>query len=466
LTPRRATAPRGIGVPAAALIFAAAVLAGNAAVRWVCRHVAAFDCPRYWPLSVFNPRSPAPQDLAVAGLVLLAFAVLARRLERAGYPHRSVVLAGLLLVLGTTTIPGWQRGFVNPTAGGGREQGIQYWHDAVTGVDAAGGPVAFVRGFNAAQPGLREHSRTHPPGAVLVFYVLDRCLPGGPGVISVAIAAVAVVLSGRFFRDILRGAGGDIAALAGYGTLLFLLLPAVHVYYAATLDALIAALLLGAVSSALRPATAWNVLRGTLCVSAASFLTFGFVWVLPVLLAAEWNRERSDRARAAPPVPWYLVTALAILGAVALAMEAGLGFSYVGALREAARLENPAGFRLFAEPVSYLFTRLENVVEILVFFGPFLSLAALHGFGTLRDASPRLWRVTVAALLTLIALFATGAFRTGETARACLFVVPYLVLPVIARLARPGDEGRERVQLLWLVFAQTVLMQLFGNYFW
>jgi len=70
------------------------------------------------------------------------------------------------------------------------------------------------------------------------------------------------------------------------------------------------------------------------------------------------------------------------------------------------------------------------------------------------------------AVGTLLAMFATGAFRTGETARACLFIYPYLLLPVAAQLDHQQPDASDRRLLVWLVFGQTLLMQTFGGYFW
>jgi hypothetical protein len=69
-------------------------------------------------------------------------------------------------------------------------------------------------------------------------------------------------------------------------------------------------------------------------------------------------------------------------------------------------------------------------------------------------------RVTTVAVILLLVMFVTGAYRTGETARACLFVVPFIGLS-FARL------GAERLRLLTIAAAiQTIGMQVLGNYGW
>jgi hypothetical protein len=105
----------------------------------------------------------------------------------------------------------------------------------------------------------------------------------------------------------------------------------------------------------------------------------------------------------------------------------GGGFSYIAALRTATHLENPHGFRLLAEPLSYLSTRLEDVCEIAVFAGPVLLSLILGNAKDFVREHPLGGRLLVTGLATLAALFLTGAYRTGETARACLFIFPYLL---------------------------------------
>jgi hypothetical protein len=60
----------------------------------------------------------------------------------------------------------------------------------------------------------------------------------------------------------------------------------------------------------------------------------------------------------------------------------------------------------------------------------------------------------------LFLLFVSGAFKTGETARSCLFIYPYLFMGLI-------NLKKENIQeLIYLAGMQTAIMQLFGGYFW
>jgi hypothetical protein len=410
---------------------------------------AAFDAPRWWPLSIFNPRTPTPVNILLAVGVALGFVAALWRLERTQYRRfAEVAVLGLLLILGANAVQGPDHGFVRPTAGGT----IQYYHDALQHSEPS---VVFLNEFNRIQPTLGDHARTHPPGAVLLFRALILLTGDSPARISVLIAVSGSLLSAYFFRLLLSAAIPNASANAA--VFLLLLLPALQIYYCASLDAVIASLLLGTIGLFCLPSTRLRIVGSTVCLVTASFLTFGFVWVLPLLLIVEVNRWEGRRSLL------RLAGLSAGLLTFYLALYVCCGFSYVAALRTATHLENPQGFRLLAEPLSYFFTRLEDIAEIALFTGPVLLSTLFQNLRRFQREHLLGGRLFLTALATLGALFLTGAYRTGETARACLFTFPYLLLPV---LANPVFEGHKRKWLMAAVFGQALLMQLLGRYFW
>ena len=430
-------------------LFLLTLFAASRLVHAVRRHVW-FDCPPHWPLSIFNPRGPHGLAVWVAIVLTALIGGLALRfLPRRGYPLPLIAGVGLALILLSNAIQGIPKGFYNPIAGGRAPE--QYYHDAR---NVESGRI-FLLDFAAIQPTLHTHARTHPPGAVLLFYSLAR-MGATPSAMAVVIAFAATLLSAPAFYRLARNLLGADPAFAGYGTLLYLLLPAVQIYYCATLDALVATLLLCAIALWSEPPTARTTLVASAFIVAASWLTFGIIWVFPALIALDALQKRWTR---------WLVPVL-LLGAVYGCLRFATGFDYLLAGRTASALENPRGFRLLVEPISYGFTRLEDVSEILVFFGPILIGLMTRGIPLLRaSAAPRRALATFAAGVgALLLLFLSGAFHTGETARACVFLYPLLLLPVLAAL-REASPG-ERTLVLALVLAQTIGMQSFGNFFW
>ncbi len=147
-----------------------------------------------------------------------------------------------------------------------------------------------------------------------------------------------------------------------------------------------------------------------------------------------------------------LLTALALAGVAVAALEPTLHFDWWAAFRNASALENPQGF---ADPTGYLFTRLEGLCEVARFLGPLV--VGLVAFG-LRSA-PKWARH---GLILWGAMLLAGAFKTGETARACLFVLP-CILGVVASV--PVEPRHLRLVTVAL-FAQATVMQWFGDSLW
>ena len=424
----------------AALLFLALTVSGNLLERYLCS-LHPFDCPKGWPSSVFDPRVPQVANFAFAALTVLAFELLRRRLHRDEGPL-APALGAVAIVLFSTATQGVPRGFEHPISGlSDTGTGMQYFHDAshFTGVHDA------LSRWNAVQPTL-AHGRTHPPGAVLLALLVPY--PGLLGllwlVLSTIVASFAVHrLVVRFFGD---------RRLANTAVLLFAALPAVQIYFGSTLDALMAALLTAALAThAATPSAARRVATGVL-IGGAVFLSFG-AWILvPTFVGLEWAQHKTLKASSIA-----LVVAVLVLAALR-----AFGFDYAASFRMASHLENPAGFRLLADPVDYLATRVEDVAEILFFLGPAVLLATARARGTLTKV-PR--TVFVVAVGSLGLAFLTGAFHTGETARACIFVAPILLLPVLARLHQRPDPG-SRDLLLRATLGFGLILQLVGDWFW
>jgi hypothetical protein len=412
---------------------------------------------RLFPISIVRgPELHAPGLPAAALFALVLWAALRAR-ARIG-AGRAFACGLALLVLGNLAQGGFEAGFVLPFTDprGGPPPGIQYYHDALEVGDAR----AWLTGFNAAQPSLRNHARTHPPFAVLVHRALLGP-EGSPLLLAVAfplVAGLAVPLLWHVAR--LAGAGRETASLLALG---LAALPAFNVYAASSLDGLV----LAATTLALWGWLAVRrgaVLRGTAAFAAglavANLLSFGasFAILAAALLALHeaWTERRLRGA-----LVW--LSGLTALAAVCAGLRAGFGYDHLEAFATASRLENPHGFRGFAAPLDYLLTRIECVAEIAVFFSlPALAvwvrerLSRRPAFDLRREGDC----VEAAGLLALAAVFATGAFWTGETARACLFIQPWLMLGL--RDAPP----RTLAAVVTAGGAQTIAMQLFANFFW
>lgn len=444
----------------------AAVVGGLYLLALVLRYSGVFAGSPFFPVNVFSPRAQS-FGLVISALVVWLAGVggivwLDRRRKPQRYPVWGVCAVGLLLILGANGLQGVgphrraDRGFAFPVSGKTGANGILYYHDANSALVVS--PTDFIRHFPAIQPRLRDHGRTHPPGAVLLFYALSEATGNRPALIGVFIAAFSVLLSGGSMARLVQAVlPPESAPCAGYAALLLLLLSATQIYFCASLDGVVAALLLASVALACEKRTFF----AASCVFAASFLTFGVVWVVPVLLVLEGRRKTWAR----------LGGVIGVLLVSYLLLYAVFGFNYVAALQTASRLENPHGFRLVTDPIGYAMTRLGDVAEIALFAGPFVVWLAFRGITRLRKTAPDAFWLFASAFLSLGGLFLTGAYRTGETARACIFVYPFLLLPVLAALRKndaknAGEPNGAEKTLLLLVWTQSVVMQVIGDYFW
>jgi len=438
---------------AVVVVFSTTMLAANRIHLYLCSRIPGIPCIPSWPIGIVFPRIPPeigyPNALhfGIGAVSVLLFVLGLRLLPKAGYRLLVVGLFGFGLILATTLTHGWQFGLVRATAGTGNMP-QDYYQDALR----ISSPVEFLREFDERQAELSIHSRTHPPGAVLAFFYLHRLL-GDPAVITIAIAGLATGLSVLFLGLILAGAYQP--ATVGRTLFLFLLIPAVQIYYAASLDALIAPLVVGACVFLFAKSRAWLVVS-FFCLTLASFLSFGTMFVVPVVLAFEYWRSRR---------PWRSLLLIGLVAGFYLALHAFFGFNYVRSFQVASALENPDGFRLFAQPGDYLMTRAEDVGEIVLFLGPFLLGLVLSGLMKTK-ARGELSVLSLLAIASFCAVLITGAYRTGETARAALFLYPFLVLPAAGELATLGDENARYGRLAALVFCQALLMQLAGDYWW
>lgn len=446
--------PRQIVVITA--VFVGLVVAIQRSLRHVCDNWITFDCPYYWPVSIFSFRVPGAMDLAVAAVVAILFFIGMRLLEGKEYQYVMTAALALLLIAGSTLVQGVDVGYYTPISGDARSgvlipnsrEGQEYYHDALKIAD----PGDFFRRYNDIQPTLSSHGHTHPPGAVLTFYYLEKMF-GDPALIAIFILFAATIPS-VFFVYRLMSTEVD-SDLAGYMAFLFALLPAVQIYYLATIDAVVVALLMGVLYLFCFGKGPWAVAGAVAMLSTSFLLTFVSLFILPVLVGFDLLINRSLRRS---------VIVLGAVGSFYVLLYLLTGYNALMSFRTASHYENPLGFMLLVDPANYFFTRIEDVAEILFFLGPFLLVLFIRGLRGMRFRP--LDVLTVLGCLSLLGMYVTGAWRTGETARACAFIYPFLLFPVARYLYEQNSGPNERMQLASLVFIQSLAMQTFGNYHW
>jgi hypothetical protein len=410
--------------------------------------------PTVFPIWTFEEGGPHMAGLPWS-VAFLALAFWAR--DRVGrFGAVQVLLLGFgLVLLGNLSHGGVDAGIRRPLYG----TGVQLWHDATKIVDGA----AWLRSFNDRQTELLVHARTHPPFAVLLHYLLGRVFRSNltaVGLTFAFISSLTVVVLWKMLA--LLSVSSERRGLL---VLLFPLIPAVNIYSAVSLDGVIlftASLALwGMLMILQRPdRSVAGMALIVVGVLATNLLTFGGLFLLGVLVVLIGWCFATGR-RGAPLALSVGASAVASL-AVLLVLRRGFDYHHLRAFLVANRVENPRGFSGYADPAQYVVSRIEDVGEI-AFFLSFGMLAVLRRTveGQARSPAERSARLLAGtAVGVLLAMFGTGAYRTGETARACLFVYPYLLL-LYARL----DDQAIKDLIPWAA-VQTAVMQQLGGFFW
>jgi len=245
-----------------------------------------------------------------------------------------------------------------------------------------------------------------------------------------------------------RTAGRAAGAKAGESlwlALLFAVIPAINIYGGVSLDGVIlttsALFLLGLVR--LEREGAWT--RSAFAALAVGLLATNALTFGGLLLVAV-GVLRSVRSR---EVRKAMVLTLVLAAVLYVTLRLGFGYDHVKAFVTASKSENPNGFQALGVPIHYWLTRQENIWNVAVF-------ASLPVLAVLVRRRPD--DLTAAGVLVLLLMFITGAYRTGETARACMFIYPFLFLS-LKDLTAPFIR-----RLILAAGIQTILMQAVGGY--
>lgn len=412
------------------------------------RYQQVFDMDQYWPVSIFLPKKLVWQDgVTLAAVAIAAYWLFFSYKKRA---IKMVFLAGTSLILATNLLQGIREGLEYPMAGDGAWD-HQYWQDA----NLIQKPSTFLAEYTTLQPTLLMHSKVHPPGPVLLVYGLRQLVGQAIGVnllvLLIGVGGIAV-----WFK-LIESWWGKLVALRT--SLIYWLLPSVQIYYLASMDAVIATMMILVFWAFVRSkAKEWWLVGGLVYLTA--MLTFAAGLLVPTLGLYEWLTWKKLKKT--------MSALLMVIGLMIMTAKWG-GYNYWLSFRLASQFESPGGFYGSKMPLSYLATRLEDGLEILIFLGPLLTWelgAEMRNWWKKRRTVANQVLPAGGLVISLFGFFLTGAYFTGETARAALFVYPFIGLVMAGRIAG-GRINQEKVEVIakWML-AQSVIMQSFGWYNW
>lgn len=445
---------RVLVIRSALILFAWASLAG--VNHWLGHAGFVGDRPDFFPISIFIGPALNHAGLIFGPIFALLVIGALRFHDRCG-PSVILLLGLMLILLGNLMQGGLDAAFYRPIYGAYLGLSTQYYHDAALISDWRG----WLEHFNEIQPLLNIHARTHPPFAVLLHYSLAGCGPNPFETIAypfIFLSAISVVL----LRQMPRACGCDVPT-SNKLALLYACLPAANIYSAVSLDAVITTFCcLFFLGMALIETRGFSPRALLYCITGftgANLLSFGGRFLAAfVLVFGIWTLWKNKRPG--------LLLALGICSIffilLCTALRLGTDYDHLRAFLTASRLENPHGFYALAQPASYIWTRIENLCELALFLGlPILVLLPNIRRATATTRLQDFARAApVCGILVLASMFLAGAYRSGETARACLFLYPLLLLPCAAL------NQRLLTALFIATAAQTAVMQTFGDYFW
>ena len=408
-----------------------------------------------WPVGKVTPMVPTIFGILIAISVFIGFLFLLkiRSIYEIKINIYYVIVIAILLIIGTNIFHGIWKGFVTPNEGHG---GLMFYWDAIEIED----PITYLRTYNERQEKMESHTRSHPPGAVLFYYLLYKIFVIS-GLMSLAILIISTVFSAFFLYNILKREIKKDLSL--YVTFLYFLIPAVQVYYLANLYAIIATLYLGVIYFYMHPNNRKNLIGTISLISLSAFMTFMVVFIIGVLFCYELLRSYKTKSIKNFKNLYFILLSLFVLFTIFLIV---FDFNYIVSFMYTSQEVNPYGFRLIADPYDYFITRVEDILEILFFFGPFLFLLFYRGFPIMKKNFPDFYLLVISAIFFMLFLFSLGVYQTGETARGCLYFYPFLIFPVAFYLNEMDFSLAEKNKLLILVFVQAIIMQLIGYYKW
>ena len=410
------------------------------------------DIPNHFPISIFNFAATEPGWIYSIPFIFILLCYLKFN-NRFNVIH--CWMAGILLLFtGNLLQGGIEKAFIDPFMLGAK----QYFHQSQL-IGTSG--LEWLSSFNSEQLSFNVHAKTHPPFATLLHYYLFK-LVGNNMLLFSLIISMIVSLSIPLIYYAMREAGIK-KNNCGLFSILFSTIPAFNIYGVVCLDGIIATTFMLALYGIIRVTMRRGDLYGTIFISLglvlSNMLTFSGTFLLASIFVTgtlfHYLNNDSNLIKS------YMFAATILLVLV-LVFQYNYNYNHFTAFITASKIENPSGYFLFADPINYFITRTENISEIL-FFLSFGILAVIiktfkQSMQTFHNNSVDL--IMLSGIAVVILMFITGAYKTGETARACLFIYPYLFL-IIRNI-----PAKYITSLVALSGIQTFLMQISGSYYW
>lgn len=415
------------------------------------------DIPQWFPVSVLYGPKINLAGLPFLLLMIIGIIFLLRQKKKLNEQF-FIFLCCLLVVLGNLGQGGIDQAFIEPFI----STDAQYYYDAVRVENC----LEWLGDFNLIQPNLSVHSRTHPPFAVLIHNVAFALSLPGYRTMTLAVVFSIISLTSLFLFSALLKIYGLEEVKRKLLVLLLAVIPSVNIYSIVSLDGVILTtstlFLLGVGLTIKKPIK--RVLGYILMILgfiSTNLLTYGGLFLLGFGLLISLLEIIDNKSIV---ILKGMILVLLSFALLLITQKHYFEYSHIQGFITASNIENPNGFRLFCDGINYCLTRIEGMSEIAFF----LSFGILSYF--IRDKIAVINKkriliqneqsIAVMGLIVLFFMFISGAFRTGETARACLFIYPYILLALV------NYDTAALKMMVALAGVQTFLMQVSASFYW
>jgi len=402
-----------------------------------------------FPISVIYPNQFLWSGFVFAFLFLLAGIFSFKYAEKLNI-YLLIMIAIALVVLGNLSQGNFDIAFLQPFYLKGR----QYYADAINITDG----TVWLRDFSKNLEHFQMHTKTHPPFVTLLHYwILEFS-----NIETLAIVFFAIgCLSFPVFYKILCYLGFE-EKRRKWLLVLFAVIPSVNIYLLVSIDSLVLTSTLIFLLGFARvfdknKIDAVAFLLISLGLILTNLITFSGLFLFAFLgcfsfyyvLKGKWN------------FVWLSLMVTVVFVLSFLIIYSTTSYNHLETFLQASHSENPDGFRLLHQPFVYFMTRLEDVGEIFLFlsFG-YVAVLFSKKLGIEVFENNKINILFFSAISALSAMLLTGAYGTGETARACLFLVPYFLI-----LLKDINFDQFRI-MFYLCLFQSFGMQMIGNFYW
>jgi len=393
--------------------------------------------------------------LALPAVAFAGWAGVVRRLIARPVPQPLVLLLAFVFVLAinvtTAMMDGSPKAIWKPFDWPGSE----YFSD----VPAVRGVGQFLHGYvqNLYQYSL--HARTHPPGAVLVLYLVARVL--GPGIGKAAWSAVFITATGvaPFYLLVRRLAGRHTASIA---LALYAAAPSLVLFGATSMDGVFLVAMLWSTyflhRSIVQPGMGNSIVAG-IVLAVSLMLSYVTVCIGVMMFIYAILELAPSPKRIGPIAASFAICAMVIVLCLAILYRL-TGFNFLTCLRASRFYDHYAMKTFSVSLLRYVDISFSNLIAFLIGVGfPVLVLwwkQTIHSHVARTPAD----RFNLAGMASVL-IFSFARLFTHETERIWLFFVPVGLLAAASWIARAGSMERRLLEwAMALTFMQTWLMQL------